>query len=520
MNHALILQVELKLQIAVARRAEDLIIHLFNLAGAAFCIAPSLIMNKTIFPYYCLSLFLLALLIALPARAELDLSLPDYNLPDIGDSSIGLIGYAKERAIGLKVLRDIRATAPVIEDPEISAWIRSLGNRLSARASGSNNPYYFLVLKDSAVNAFATLGGVIVVNTGLILQTESEDELAAVLAHEIAHVSQRHIARMVENSKRNMLGTGVAILAGILASSKNADAGQAIITGAVAMQAHKDLSFSRVAESEADRVGLRILAMAGFNPAAMPIFLKKLETEFSGAKGAANEYLRTHPLTVKRVSDARSIASKYGRFKQKSQHQTYQYMREKIRVLSRARGKHAHFPQNIGVNIRRYAKASAVLQRGKLSAALKIMGTKSRQKSEALLIARVFFLQRKYQAVVQLLKPLVRLYPGENALIIPLADAYLGLGQAQQAWRLINRVVLSEQSSLTFFEVRQRVARQLGLMGSAYRSVAERNIRIGEYKHAITQALQAMKSAHISTLELQASQHLFREAKIAEKNQK
>lgn len=474
-------------------------------------------MNKILSPA-CLSMLISAFLIVLPVQAELDLSLPDYNLPDIGDASIGSISYAKERMIGLKVLREIRADAPVIEDPEISAWIRSLGNRLSARASGSSNPYYFLVVKDDRVNAFATLGGVIVVNTGLILQTESEDELAAVLAHEIAHISQRHIARMVENSKRNMLGTGVAILAGLLASSKNAEAGQAIITGAVAMQAHNDLTFSRAAESEADRVGLRILASAGFNPAAMPIFLKKLEAEFSGARGVANEYLRSHPLTVKRVSDARSTAAKYGRFNPKKKSLTYQYLREKIRVLSRATGKHGQVPQNISATLRRYAKASALLQRGNLNAVLTIMGTKSANKSEALLIANALLQQRKYQAVVQLLKPLVRLYAGENALIIPLANAYLGLGKAAQAWQLINHVVLSEQSSLTFFEVRQRVAQQIGLIGAAYRSVAERNLRIGEYQHAITQALQAMKAAHISAAELKAAQYLLRKAKIAEKN--
>jgi predicted Zn-dependent protease len=479
-------------------------------------------MNKITIPNYIIFLLFTALLIVLPVQAELDLSLPDYNLPDIGDASIASISYAKERAIGLNVLRKIRATAPVIEDPEISAWIRSLGNRLSACASGANNPFYFLVLKDSAVNAFATLGGVVVVNTGLILQTDSEDELAAVIAHEIAHVSQRHIARMLENSRYNMLGTGVAILAGILASSKNAEAGQAIITGAVAMQAHKDLTFSRVAEAEADRVGLRILATAGFNPAAMPVFLKKLEAEFSDARGAANEYLRSHPLAVTRVSDARSAVAKYARFKQKikqkNSNQTYQYMREKIRVLSRARGKYAHLPQNISANVRRYAKASALLQRGNINAALKITGIKSSNKSEALLIANALLQKRKYQKVVQLLKPLVRLYPGENALIIPLANAYMGLGQAQQAWQLINHVILSEQSSLIFFEVRQRVAKQLGLIGSAYRSVAERNMRIGEYKHATTQALQAMKSTDISAAELQSLQYLLHQVKTAEKS--
>jgi predicted Zn-dependent protease len=477
-------------------------------------------MNKIIFSLiFYLSLLFSSLVFILSAQAELDLSLPDYNLPDIGVASVGSISYAKERDLGLNVLRKIRATAPVIEDPEISAWIRSLGNHLSAHAPNTHNPFYFLVVKDNVVNAFATLGGVIVINSGLILQTDSEDELAAVLAHEIAHVSQRHIARMIENSKRNMLGTGVAILAGVLASSKSTEAGQAIITGAVAMQAHKDLSFSRAAESEADRVGLRILTTAGFNPVAMSIFLNKLEAEFSGTNETANEYLRSHPLTIRRVSDAHSSATSY-KAKVKKQNDTYQYMREKIRVLSRARGKYSQIPANINTDLHRYAKASALLQRGNINATLKLTGTTSKHKSEALLIANALLLDHKYQAVITLLKPLVQLYPGENSLILPLATAYLDQGQAQRAWKLINHIVVSEQSSLTYFEVQQRIAQQIGRTGSAYHAVAERNLRIGEYKHTIFQTLQAMKSADISEGELQALQQLLNKAKSDQKNNK
>ena len=459
----------------------------------------------------------ISFLLLQPTNAELDLSLPDYNLPNIGNSSLSSIGYSKERYLGLKILRNIRASAPVIEDPEISAWIRSLGNRLSAQAPDSKNPFYFLIIKDNAINAFATLGGVIVINTGLILQTASEDELAAVLAHEIAHITQQHIARMMENSRNNLLSTGATIFAGILAGTKNPQAGQAIISGAFAMQAYKDLLFSREAESEADRVGLRILATAGFNPMAMPRFLKKLEAEFSDTTGSPSDYSRTHPLTLKRVSNAQAMASKYGIFKPKKQDQTYQYMREKIRVLSHARGKNAHLPPHLHHNIRRYAKASTLLEQGNILATLKIIGKHSTQKSEALLIAKALLLQKKYSAVIQLLKPLVRLYPGENALIIPLANAYLGLKDIPSAWSLINHVIISEQSSLIYFEVRQQIARQAGLIGAAYHSVAERNIRIGQYQHAISQILQAMKANDMSQNELEVLQRLLRQTKHTQK---
>ena len=449
------------------------------------------------------ALVLSSVLVSFPfgaAHAELDLKLPGYNLPDIGASSVGSISYAKERDIGLKVLREIRATSTVIEDPEITAWVRSLGNRLSARASNSNNPFYFLVVKNNAVNAFATLGGVIVINSGLILKSESEGELAAVLAHEIAHVTQRHISRMIEKSKQNMFGTGAAILAGILASSRSPEAGQAIITGAVAMQAHKDLSFSREAESEADRVGLRILATSGYNPRAMPSFLKKLETEF--ATGDVNEFLRSHPLTVNRVSEAQATAERYGPYKSRLNSQTYNYMKEKVRVLTRTRGRYGVPAQNATATAKRFFKASSLVQRGNAAAALQLLGQRSSNKSEAILIADALLIQQKYAEVVPLLTPLVRLYPGEDALVIPLANAYLGMRQADKAWALIKRVVISEQTSLMFFEVRQQVARQMGMRGIAYHSVAERNIRLGEYKHAIVQLRQAIKSVDTPVSEL------------------
>lgn len=498
------------------------LLALFNLVVCTFCIKTvAMIKNKIDqIRFSCITSILILLLASPSLRAELDLSLPDYNLPDIGVSSVATVSYAKERKIGLKVLREIRASHRVIEDLEISAWIRSLGNRLSARSPHSTNPFYFVVVKDKAVNAFATLGGVIVVNSGLILETDSESELAAVLSHEIAHVTQRHIARMVEKSRKNTIGTGLAILAGVLASSKSADAGQAIITGAIAVQAHKALSFSREAEAEADRVGLRILASSGFNPMAMPIFLQKLESQFAGANSNANEYLRSHPLTIARVSGTRSSALKYGKFRGKSHDKTYFYMKEKIRSLLRTTGKQSIIPKTIPTNIRRYANGLRLLRQGQSGGVIKLMGVKNSNKSEALLIAEALLMQHKYQQVIVLLTPLMRLYPGENALIIPLANAYLGLQQPQKAWRLMKPIVLSEQSSLIFFEVLQNVARQQGLRGAAYRAVAERNLRVGNYKAAIAQLRQAMKSVDISGEELRYLQYLLDRTKIEKKEER
>ena len=188
---------------------------------------------------------LLILFASHTATAELNLELPNLNLPNLGGGSSAFANSSVERQKGLTILRKFRSSNKIIEDPEINLWIRSLGNKLITHAPRSSSPFYILVSKDPAINAFATMGGVIVVNSGLILNTSSESELAAVIAHEIAHITQHHISRMIEKAKNNKLATNAALLAGILASSKDSQAGQAIINTAIATMAHQQLSFSR-----------------------------------------------------------------------------------------------------------------------------------------------------------------------------------------------------------------------------------------------------------------------------------
>ncbi|MCK5902201.1 MAG: M48 family metalloprotease [Cocleimonas sp.] len=476
-------------------------------------------MMKLLPSFLALSSLSYLLLIFNPAQAELDLSLPDYNLPDLGGASVASISYAKERRIGLNVIREIRATEPIIEDPEVSAWIRALGHRLLSHVPHSKNPFYFLVSNDISVNAFATLGGVIVVNSGLILKTESESELAAVIAHEIAHITQHHAVRMMEQSGRDLLGVGMVALAGIIASQRSSDAGQALITGAVALQAHKALSYSREAEAEADRVGLRILTASGFNPKGMLSFWQKLDN-LSGTQGNDNEFLQSHPLTINRMSEARLSLLKQRPFNVKKINNSYLYFREKIRVLTKAGSTRSTTVQKIPASVQSYAKATLLLQQGHATAVLKLMGTRSRHKIDAILIAKALLMQHKYTEAVQLLTPLIRLYPGEDALVLPLVSAYLGLKKPKRAWQLINQVRLSEQSSLRFFEVRQTVAHQLGSKQGVFRSMAERSIRLGAYKNALYQLQQAIKSTNISAAELRVLHLLLRKTKGDKKKSK
>lgn len=449
-----------------------------------------------------LAILTICLVCSISTRAELNLELPDLNLPDLGAQSRSFASSSRARQRGLTTLRKFRQSNKIIEDPEINLWIRSLGNRLKSNAP-SSSPIYFIVSKDRSINAFATLGGVIVINAGLILRTNTESELAAVISHEIAHVTQNHIARMIEKASSNKFATGAAVLAGVIASSKDPQAGQAIISATIATMAHKHLSFSRAAESEADRVGLRILARSGFNPIGMPHFLKKLE-QFTGDRNAnITEYIRSHPLTLKRVSDTLVRAKKLGAFRGR-ENVSYLYMREKIRALINAA---TPVPANIPGNIKKYSKAQILKKQRKHPYALKLTGHSSRKIPEAILIAQLLNRQHQYKKTIHLLKPLIAIYPGDESLSIPLAQAYISTRQVESAWRLLNDISPSEQTSLEFFDVLKEASRLAGKTSQAYRSVANRNIRIGNYKPALLQLRQAIKLPGATGSEIRSIQN-------------
>ena len=461
-------------------------------------------------------LLISSLLLCSNVYAKLNLELPKQNAPSTAQHATAFTSTPANTNNGLDILRRLRSSGRIIEDPEINLWIQSLGNRLTANASHSSSPFYFLVSQDLSVNAFATQGGVIVVNAGAILRSDSESELAAIIAHEIAHITQRHIDRMIAKSKNNSLIANAAILAGILASSKSPEAGQAILNTTFATMAHKQLSFSREAESEADRVGLRILVSAGFNPQAMPLFLQKLESLNDGKYESIREFLQNHPLTHKRVTDTRIRANKLGRFRGR-ENISYLYMREKIRALAHSR---TPAKATLTPSIKKYSEAIRLKQAGNLPLALSVLGNSSKQVSEAVLISSLLNKQRRYKESIKLLVSLLKTYPEDLSLSIPLAQAYIATGKPENAWITLDEIVPSEQTSLLYFEVKQEAARLSRRLSQAYYAVASKNIRTGSYEVAETQLRQAIRSVGSNENQLRQIQHDLGQVKLLIRNAK
>ncbi len=225
------------------------------------------------------------------------------GLPDLGDVSQTAINPNQERQIGQQSMMQIRASSQYLADEEINDYLNELGYQLVQFSSEPTLSFEFFALNDYNVNAFAMPGGFIGVNAGLLLTTQTESELASVLGHEIAHVTQHHLARMVSAQQGDTLASMAAIAVALLAARNNPQAAQATMAGVQARAMQKQLDFTRVHEQEADRIGFEILQKADFNTHAMPEFLNRLQRANRLLEGNAPNYLRTHPVTSDRIAD-------------------------------------------------------------------------------------------------------------------------------------------------------------------------------------------------------------------------
>ncbi len=230
------------------------------------------------------------------------------KLPDIGEGAGGIVSAEDERRLGKEFMRSLRTRFEIIDEPPLDEYIRGLGNALAANSDPARDTVFtFFVLDDEEINAFAAPGGFIGIHAGLFLATRSEGELASVIAHEIAHISQRHILQSLERSSRANLPTMAGILVALLLGSQNAEVGQAAVASVIGSAMQQRIDFTREKEAEADRIGIRLLAKAGFDPLEMANFFRILERD-SRFRQRPLPFLSTHPITGARLAEAHNIA--------------------------------------------------------------------------------------------------------------------------------------------------------------------------------------------------------------------
>ncbi|HHC1762688.1 TPA: beta-barrel assembly-enhancing protease [Klebsiella pneumoniae] len=230
------------------------------------------------------------------------------TLPDMGTSAGSTLSIGQEMQMGDYYVRQLRGSAPLINDPLLVQYINGLGMRLVAHANSVRTPFHFYLINNDLINAFAFFGGNVVLHSALFRYSDNESELASVMAHEISHVTQRHLARAMEDQKRNAPLTWVGALGSILLAMASPQAGMAALTGTLAGTQQGMIRFTRQNEEEADRIGIQVLQRSGFDPQAMPMFMGKLLDE-SRYSTRPPEMLLTHPLPESRLADARNRAN-------------------------------------------------------------------------------------------------------------------------------------------------------------------------------------------------------------------
>lgn len=255
------------------------------------------------------------------------------ELPLLGDTASAVVSPEQEFVVGRAWLRDLRSKAPIINDPLLNNYLKSLIYRLAAQSELRKPNLEIVIINSSSINAFAVPGGIIGVNAGLFLNADTEGEIGAVLAHELAHLSQRHFARSVERAKRTQWATMAAMLASvaIIATTGGSDPGLAALATTQALAIQSQLHFSRSNEREADRIGMQTLVRANIDPLAMPRFFEKLNKATQYLGDQPPEFLLTHPVTESRIADSEARAS---RLPQTRYRESLEYQLMRARTLS------------------------------------------------------------------------------------------------------------------------------------------------------------------------------------------
>ncbi len=260
----------------------------------------------------------------------------DIELPDMGLSADAIMSPQQEQQLGQAVLRQLRRERELLEDPLISDYLNALGQNLVSYSDTPSQAFQFFMLPAQDINAFALPGGFIGVHSGLFLRTQTEAELASVLAHEIAHVTQRHMVRREEVMQNFSVPALIAALAAIAASAASGDgeSAQAAMATSSAAMTQLMINYTRIHEQEADTIGMKTLVSAGFDPRAMPKFFEELQAVSRFQAGEVPEFLRTHPVTTNRIADSYSRAEQYPPLPPRAENNLFSLMRARALVLT------------------------------------------------------------------------------------------------------------------------------------------------------------------------------------------
>ena len=449
----------------------------------------------------------------------------EINLPDIGSPADAILSKNDEAQLGRAIMRQIRDSGQVVEDPLITEYVNEIGHRIAAQANNDGiHKFSFFVIEDPVINAFALPGGFIGVHTGLLEATRNEDELAGVLAHEVAHVTQRHIARSIHAGQRQSILSMAIMLGAILAAA--AGAGGDVMQGAIAVAqgtaAQQQINFTRSNEYEADRVGISALANAGFDPQGMASFFEVISRSNTPMDMRTPEFLRTHPVSSARIAEARTRARNYPPV-HTNDTVNYGIARARILVASEAMPEDAvkYFEREAyeyQSDAERYGRAVAYLRDGRNSEANKIFEELANREPEVIAyhigLADAQLAMEAIDESVESFERARELFPRNVPLIIHYAEALLKLGHAEKAHEILLDLLNNVPPTPEQVRLIARAAIDAGETAEAHYYMAEYQFMIGDLIGGVRflrQALQVPELEEIQRIRFEARIDFVRE---------
>lgn len=384
-------------------------------------------------------------------------------LPDMGTTAGATLSIGQEMQMGDFYVRQMRLSTPIIYDPLLQNYISELGNKLAASAHSVKTPFHFFIIKNSQLNAFAFFGGNIVIHSSIFSYSDDESELASVMAHEISHVTQRHLARAIEDQAHAAPLAWVGALSSLILATVNPQAGMAALTSTMAGSSQGIISFTQGNEQEADRIGMRVLTRAGFDPQAMVAFLQKLADQ-SNSSVNPPEMLLTHPLPDSRLSDVRNRANQ---MPAKTLAVSQNFLLAKVRLMAlygeedqsaadawlvqmQSGGTEERIAEKYGRTLQyfragKYAQASETLQ---------LLLDKSPNNPWFLDVATDIDLAQKHgDLAVSRLEKANAIGSDKSVLQLNLANAYIAVGKQKQAHVLLKKYTFANPDDLNGWDL-------------------------------------------------------------------
>ncbi|WP_246167661.1 beta-barrel assembly-enhancing protease [Propionivibrio limicola] len=428
------------------------------------------------------------------------------DLPDLGESARAELSPQIERRIGENIMNEIRLREPsYVDDPEINDYLTRIGRRLVSASANPTGDFHFFAIRDNTINAFAMFGGFIGINTGTLLAAQTESELAGVIAHEIAHVTQNHLARQIAKEKQNTIPALIAMAAGILVARSNSSAAAAAVTSAQAGMVQAQLAYTRDFEREADRMGFQTLEKAGFDARSLGDFFERLQKNTRLYENNAPVYLRSHPLTVERISDMQNRAQE-SPYRQVVSSDDFHLLRVKLRVQALTpKDAVSEFQNQLrekkygSVAAAHYGLALALLSARDVAGAQRAYEQLETLKLSSPLAyglgAAINTASGDHAGAQRVFREALQRFPEAKALVYGYAESLYAARLFDQALSFLDAQIRADRSDYKLFGLQAKTYAALGKRLQQHSAQAEHYLLQGQLGQAVEQLQFAQQSA-------------------------